>query len=351
MVFLDQICIHQFDAKLKFEGIVSIGAILKYSEHFLLVWDATYAGRLWCILELAAFLRSHEDAEKRIYIRPTAMAPCVLGVGLGLWISMLHFILFFNVQPVVDMVILVGIRWGSLWLAAAYLRAHYRNTEKMLEQLSNFTVESARSACCMTGHTRPDGSQMICDRDVICQCIDTWYGSVEKFEAMVRTRIRIIRGLRFPYGWQVVMSAPLLWGFADITAARGRRGDWSTAGIMLWCGLTWCLFLFPCVFQLALLLAKYFRTQESQEWLDQLKTMAVALLLTALSYFANWSGGLVSNFAGACAWVAASMLISGAVWLILHYHSQQVERELNDMKRMAEQRYAAVLSAPVHHHG
>eukprot|EP00438_Fugacium_kawagutii_P031728 Skav231804 [mRNA] locus=scaffold668:236322:237347:- [translate_table: standard] len=341
MVFFDQICIHQLDAKLKLESIASIGAFLKYSEHFLLVWDATYAGRLWCILELAAFLRSHEDAEKKIYIRPTAMAPCVLAVGLGVWISMLHHILFFDAHPIVDMVVLVGIRWGSFWIAAAYLRAHYRNTETMLEQLSNFTVESARSSCCINGHTRPDGSQMICDRDVICPCIETWYGSAEKFEAMVRTRIRIILhrqlgGLLFPYGWQLVMSAPLLWGFADLTAARARRGDWSTAGIMIWCGLTWWLFLFPCIFQLALLLAKHFRKQESQEWLDQMKTMAVAFLLTALSYLGSWSSGLASNFAGAFACMAAPVLFFGAVWLLLRYQSRKVERELNDMQRMAE---------------
>lgn len=86
-VFFDQICIHQYDQDLKFKGIVSIGAFLKYSQNFLLVWDETFAGRMWCMLELAAFLTSHEDLQGKVYIRPTAMAPCILAIALALWVS------------------------------------------------------------------------------------------------------------------------------------------------------------------------------------------------------------------------------------------------------------------------
>ena len=40
-VFFDQICIHQYDARLKMSGIVSIGSFLRYSKTLLLVWDET----------------------------------------------------------------------------------------------------------------------------------------------------------------------------------------------------------------------------------------------------------------------------------------------------------------------
>eukprot|EP00439_Symbiodinium_sp_Y106_P043392 s3211_g5.t1 len=46
LVFLDQVCINQRDTEQKAKGIMSIGAFLKYSEQFLVIWDSTYAGRL-----------------------------------------------------------------------------------------------------------------------------------------------------------------------------------------------------------------------------------------------------------------------------------------------------------------
>lgn len=59
----------------------------------------------------------------------------------------------------------------------------------------------------------------------------------------MRTRVkvmlhRLLGGLLFPYGWQLVGTAPFLWGFADLTAARTRAGNWSAAGLTIWCGLT-----------------------------------------------------------------------------------------------------------------
>ena len=44
-VFLDRICIHQSDPRLKMEGVMSIGAFLKRSERMLVLWDASYMQR------------------------------------------------------------------------------------------------------------------------------------------------------------------------------------------------------------------------------------------------------------------------------------------------------------------
>ncbi|CAK9086787.1 Hypothetical protein SCF082_LOCUS41050 [Durusdinium trenchii] len=64
-----------------------------------------------------------------------------------------------------------------------------------------------------------------------------WYGSVETFEEMVRKRIRSmlyrqLGGLLFPYGWQLVGASPILWGFADLVAARTRVGHWREAAYL-----------------------------------------------------------------------------------------------------------------------
>ena len=51
LVFVDRCCIHQTNRQLKAEGLVSLGAIIKSSGSLLVLWDPTYAQRLWCMLE------------------------------------------------------------------------------------------------------------------------------------------------------------------------------------------------------------------------------------------------------------------------------------------------------------
>ena len=275
--------IHQTDAELKDNGILSLGAFLKYSEQFLLVWDSTYAGRLYCLLELAAFLTSHERPQDKVTVRLTAMAPCILGLGLAMWASMLHWVLV-EEHTAFETVALVLSRWLSVYIAASYLREHYRTTEVMLKQLADFTVQGAQCHCC---NDEASCIAKVCDRAVITRCIRIWYLSVEAFEVTVRTHVRSmlyrqLGGLLFPYRWQVLGALPLFWGFADLIAARGRAGNWKAAAIFFLASLTWCFLLLPTVFQVALVLAKYFRAEESGVWRDRLKSTVVALVVALL---------------------------------------------------------------------
>ena len=115
------------------------------------------------------------------------MAPCILGVGFALWASMLQWLLVFDLSALAALVLLI-FRWFFMYVAAAYLRSHYRNTEVMLGQLSDFTVGSAGCHCCNKGETAC--RKLVCDRAVIAQCMRTWYGSVEAFEDTVKTQVK-----------------------------------------------------------------------------------------------------------------------------------------------------------------
>ena len=46
-MFLDRICINQVDQAMKAEGVLNMGAILKHSDSMLVLWDTTFASRLW----------------------------------------------------------------------------------------------------------------------------------------------------------------------------------------------------------------------------------------------------------------------------------------------------------------
>ena len=199
------------------------------------------------------------------------MAPCILGIGFALWASMLQVLV--HERSAWDTLVLVLSRWVFLYMAASYMRDHYRNAEVLLKQLSDFTIRDAACHCCNDGEIC---CADVCDRAIIGRCIQSWHGSVEAFEVTIRTRVRQmlyrqLGGLLFPYGWQVLGALPLFWSFADLSAARARDGHWKMAALVFLAGLTWCLFLFPFVFQATLLLASFFRRKQSHVWLDRLK--------------------------------------------------------------------------------
>lgn len=59
-VFLDRICIHEKDLTLKTQAILSLAGLLKKSDLMLILWDPTWTERMWCLFELAAFLKSRK---------------------------------------------------------------------------------------------------------------------------------------------------------------------------------------------------------------------------------------------------------------------------------------------------
>ena len=327
-VFFDQICIHQYEAHLKTSGILSIGSFLKCSEKFLLVWDETYTQRLWCMLELAAFCSSHEQPEAKIRIRPTAMAPCVLAVAVSSWAQVLLYLLtLFEGAFYVQM----AARWAALYVVVAFSRAQYRTMEAMFEKLSSFTVEGAACACCDRGHEMRDGRPVdLCDRDVVLECIRSWYGSVQSFEGIVKLRMRNMLYHQlgtslFPYAWLVVSSAPLFWGWLDIIASRARGGFWREVAITLVGALGWSLFMFPVVFQTSLIVARYCRHRAREAWQDQLKTIIAALAPTLLSFLGNWTSRQIKDLPQAFLWASGWALLAGISRSASWYHKEKVD--------------------------
>ena len=62
-VFLDRICINHEDADMKTEAIFSLAGMLKASKELLVLWDTSWSDRLWCLFEMAAFLKSKNAEE------------------------------------------------------------------------------------------------------------------------------------------------------------------------------------------------------------------------------------------------------------------------------------------------
>eukprot|EP00438_Fugacium_kawagutii_P030242 Skav219535 [mRNA] locus=scaffold30:795072:796496:- [translate_table: standard] len=323
-IFFDRICIHQHDEELKWKSLVSIGGFIKQSQNMLVLWDATYVERLWCIFELAAFLKSQdEEPSKRLWVRPTFLAPCTLALYYSFVI--LGFIPFAftdasrGPQLVLPVVFIV-----FLTVAGHMLRSHQRSIRQMLAQLGTFSIVHTKAQCCTVGHRDPiTGTELICDRDILVKCIFEWFGSIENFDKEVQSKVRsaLAEGLgrgSMPYPWSLAAIAPLLWTHLDAIAGRLRAGEVTMAADVAIYALTVSFGIVPVVLTLAMRLTKW--TQRRRSWLIcdlgvtlGITTMAVALI--ALLYqFYLWATLVPIPLLGASIYAVLLSVIGFLTW-------------------------------------
>eukprot|EP00440_Ansanella_granifera_P042727 gb/GFBE01046324.1/.p1 GENE.gb/GFBE01046324.1/~~gb/GFBE01046324.1/.p1 ORF type:complete len:677 (+),score=111.66 gb/GFBE01046324.1/:1-2031(+) len=245
-VFLDKVCIHQKDPVLKKEGVESIGAFLYHSRTMLVLWDPSYAERLWCVFEMAAFAWAHRnDLKNRVEIRPVIFAPVFFGLMLtctinwGLIIYMPKTLTFsVTVWPAVESLICV--------LGAHFLRRFHRDMNMLRKHLTEFQVANSQCYCCSVGHKLPETDEKIaCDREVIQACIVAWFGSLADFDNFVQAELasyffRSLGHFGVPYRWVIGSQIPVLWAYMDVMAetwAHGQMMDtaaYFVEGLAMW---------------------------------------------------------------------------------------------------------------------
>eukprot|EP00439_Symbiodinium_sp_Y106_P049362 s2159_g6.t1 len=242
-VFLDRTCIHQGDGRLKAEGIINLGALLKKSRMLVVVWDPSYLSRLWCVFELAAFLHGHREdpsslLKKRLVIKPSVLVPLTFLVGANAALTLL----FENALPDTDVVAFMRI---FLFVASQFpliyiIQRLWRKVMDAEKQFRNFSLQ----------------------KEILTDCIVEWYGSVEDFEVSVRTHVHdafIEQVSRFPLGyqWTVGMTTCILWGQLDAIAARAHGGAYSYAASVVVATMAWFLWVTPTHFLIMIRIIAY----------------------------------------------------------------------------------------------
>ncbi|OLP99294.1 DEAD-box ATP-dependent RNA helicase 3, chloroplastic [Symbiodinium microadriaticum] len=264
-IFLDIICIDQDDASFKKAALTSMAAILKQSEALLVVWDATWNARLWCVFELAAFLQSRRTgsaARAKLCVRPVILGPVLLSGSCGLLVASLT--LSTNVvQSYTDfgagVAFTMGLAFCCLLFAAHLGRIFCRNLDMLQRQLLQFSIEDAKCACCETDDCKrvdpKTGQQFACDREVLLQVIAAWFGSISKFEALIHGEVRRVlfcelTSVRFIYGYVCAASICILWFHMDqaMGAIHAGRMSASEGRVMAFRWLVWWLVLEPLLF-------------------------------------------------------------------------------------------------------
>ncbi|CAJ1342376.1 unnamed protein product, partial [Effrenium voratum] len=237
--FLDRMCINQSNTQLKSEGVASIGAFLRMSETMLVLWDVTYVKRLWCLFEVAAFIRSRPDSEKcDLAIVPTHTGPVclVFNVGVSLvfilcWILLVNGTVSWRV-----VVILPAMMIPSGQLIISNMRAYVRDVKHMLDELATLALQ---------------------------ECIVKWFGSKDAFIHAVRSVVLPAFAKHFgrnavPLWIFQITTAPACWTMLDLVAgyaiterelgrAHFTAAWWLLFGCGLWLGIfptccAWLLF-------------------------------------------------------------------------------------------------------------
>uniref|UniRef100_A0A7S0A022 Uncharacterized protein n=1 Tax=Pyrodinium bahamense TaxID=73915 RepID=A0A7S0A022_9DINO len=177
VVFLDVACICQTDDTLKAAGIHALGGLLRRSRELHIMWSPEYFSRLWCVYELAAFLRI--NAGGGIRFRPIFIEVAILLYFVFNWLATVLFMACLMLDMSDLNMPLAAIAVGHLLLLhCMHLLRHYmRDKQELAKQLEAFDV---RHAQCREGR----------DRAHILRSIQRWYGSEDHFNDQVRGQVR-----------------------------------------------------------------------------------------------------------------------------------------------------------------
>ena len=253
-VFLDRICISKTREDLKAEAICSLGGILDKSESMLVLWNASFAERLWCMFEIAAFLKSKERRERPLVICPTLTGPVSFAVFATATIAFIPIL----VLPVY----VEGESFPYTWhitgfatagVAGAYAACHvmrglYRSIEVMQRQLLSLQVSKLKCSCCSRGLCVSSGGRIFCDRQVISECIAAWFGSTENFEEYIRNEVVDVITTQlernaFSDAWSFAVLSPAQWAIFDIVQYDVRRPSPNWGRFMAWLSIGLSVFM------------------------------------------------------------------------------------------------------------
>ncbi|CAE7197899.1 unnamed protein product [Symbiodinium sp. CCMP2456] len=187
MVFLDKLCIPQDDEEKKAQCIRGLACYLDRARTLTVLWSDRYFSRLWCVFEIATFLRHR--SKPSIQFLPVELSLLAFLGGLAYSVVYLIHGLWANVQNQNDegptdglrrLAGLSGLLMTVLYITVTcynYLGLQLMNKFRLLpKQLHSFDARKAECLCCSVGHVDPrTGAPIPCDRKLIMTKIERWY--------------------------------------------------------------------------------------------------------------------------------------------------------------------------------
>lgn len=166
-IFLDKVCIHQSNEKLKAAAVSGLAGILKRSDRLVVLWSPKYLTRLWCVYEVASWLhlaKMHDGHTK------TVIFPCSFAIGL------LIFQLVMLTGRVLGLVVYEPLRTYFTLFSIATLVIISSSFVLMHRQLKDFDISKTSCFCCSVDHTDPEtGAHLPCQRKQVYSTLEEWF--------------------------------------------------------------------------------------------------------------------------------------------------------------------------------
>jgi len=336
-VFLDRICISQTDVALKTQAIFSLAGLLKKSDSMLILWDPSWTERLWCLFELAAFLQSKKDLKKELIIRPTFLGPVHIAVFLTCVAGMIPLTMApidvsnGAIAFVVPAIFMCLSGFVVFYVAMSTLRRYFRDLDIMKQQLLSISFDTARSSCCDTNHVGASGAPVICDRRIVQECVNVWFGSQEAFENTLRSEILAIlthdlTERIFSTKSSLAMFMPLMWGLMDISASEWQvpaKEFWQKSSFaFLLDGVSVWLVFMPMLKEVLILVGKLTRTRPKNQCLEIMKnflsscTLVVPCVIVMATYGYLFSFYTLLPVERAATFFACMLFYSMVTWCL-----------------------------------
>eukprot|EP00928_Gymnodinium_smaydae_P005723 TRINITY_DN11966_c0_g1_i2.p1 TRINITY_DN11966_c0_g1~~TRINITY_DN11966_c0_g1_i2.p1 ORF type:complete len:477 (-),score=36.87 TRINITY_DN11966_c0_g1_i2:610-2040(-) len=326
-VFLDKYCIDQKNVQRKAKGILGLGAYLKASERLVICWTPRYFTRLWCVYEIASWLRLGKGLGNILVMPLTSSSVVLVSVVINQAASMtFHYIFAITRASYLLFFVVVA-------SFAAHTYRHFEfNLKRLPEQVSDFSVTKAECFCCKVGHKMPGGSEPIpCDRELIYEtlqgwfpaeddCAPTWERKLAMFDEEVQARVGAFIsqrvGLRtMHYKYIVLAGQPYLWRLFDVAVNFGTDdmdAVESFRAAVEYLNFAFCVV--PVNMRLFMLIAGAFNDRIgilSKCYKDVLVSMFGGCLVT-ISALSSWYAVSREVWKGNFSFIAASL-----VWLLI----------------------------------
>lgn len=234
LVFLDRLCIAQHDMALKEQGIRGLGSFLEKSQNLTILWSSRYFSRLWCLYEVASYLKDERSEHKNIQILPVhlCLLLCIASAQATSWMCAIHLAvgtIGSEGWGILEHPVLFNLfgRGGTAFIPVALYVGLGCMTRlyQLPRQLQDFRVQDAQCFCCSNDHQHPEtGKELPCDRRLVFTALEKWFGRdgdvedhwMERFNGMVREKLSsritqtVGRGLPpFKYVLSTVCVAPV----------------------------------------------------------------------------------------------------------------------------------------------
>ncbi|CAJ1415400.1 unnamed protein product [Effrenium voratum] len=319
-VWVDALCIHQSDKKLKAAGMLSLGACLSQSDSLLVLWDSSWIQRLWCVFELAAFLKRHGNhAGHRVAILPLFLLVMYIN-HLSVVAMMLASLITPSDAPLVTSLSSLCVVFILSFVVELLVFNYYRKLQDVTSQIQDFRLQRATCYCC--DHNHP--TDQPCDRLALVECIRLWFGSEEAFEQCVSSTVAgalkdKLGQFPVPIWLLLSSSAGWAWGFMDCIAAQVRVGEYLAASMIGLDTISWMFLYMPTGLTFSVWLIRIVQRSSCRHmWLLRWMMCRISFMLFNLAYvmiYKRWCHQVLGSFPqGSVLFFASCLVPALAAW-------------------------------------